>query len=65
MQCYFTLFVQEINIRRLLLLYSLATNILLILFEKLKIKMNADPTIFSQIILSNLSIFLFSKLGAK
>lgn len=65
MQCYFTLFVQEINIRRLLLLYSLATNILLILFEKLKLKMNADPTIFSQIILSNLSIFLFSKLGAK
>ena len=65
MQCYFTLFVQEINIRRLLLLYSLATYILLILFEKLKLKMNADPTIFSQIILSNLSIFLFSKLGAK
>ena len=65
MRCYFTLFVQEINIRRLLLLYLLATYILLILFEKLKLKMNADPTIFSQIILSNLSIFSFSKLGAK
>lgn len=65
MQCYFTLFVQEINIRRLLLLYLLATYILLILFEKLKLKMNADPTIFSHTILSNLSIFSFSKLGAK
>ena len=34
------------------------------LFEKLKLKMNADPTIFSHTILSNLSIFSFSKLGA-
>ena len=65
MQCYFTLFVQEINIRRLLLLYLLAKYIPLILFEKLKLKMNADPTIFSHTILSTLSIFSFSKLGAK
>lgn len=65
MQCYFTLFVQEINIRRLLLLYLLAKYILLIIFEKLKLKMNADPTIFSQSIQSNFFFNSNLKLGAK
>lgn len=64
MQCYFTLFVQEINIRRLLLLYLLATYILLILFEKLKLKMNADPTVFSHTFLSDFFFNSFLQLGA-
>lgn len=35
------------------------------LFEKLKLKMNADPTIFSQSIHTNFLFVSFSKLGAK